>query len=132
MQCCWFLLKGFEVFFSKSYKNSSYHKFGIIKQNRSGSVRRCQIIVFIRTRHARSILNFYVKTSKHLDLILFLDPLELFPSGLVAFKKITCNIDEEAAMKEDLGMQDVYYSEVNSQGHVSWSYLGPFHYVTNV
>lgn len=37
---------------------------------------------------------------------------ELFPSGLAAFKKITFNIDEEAAMKEDAGMQDVYYTEV--------------------
>ncbi|KAG7240121.1 hypothetical protein INR49_027975 [Caranx melampygus] len=27
------------------------------------------------------------------------------------FKKITLNIDEEAAMKEDTGMQDVYYTE---------------------
>lgn len=39
-------------------------------------------------------------------------PKELFPSGLVAFKKITLNIDEEAAMREDTGMQDVYYTEV--------------------
>lgn len=37
---------------------------------------------------------------------------ELFPSGLAAFKKITLNIDEEAAMREDTGMQDVYYTEV--------------------
>ncbi|XP_026793122.3 dedicator of cytokinesis protein 11 isoform X1 [Pangasianodon hypophthalmus] len=36
---------------------------------------------------------------------------KLFPSGLAAFKKITFNIEEEAAMKEDSGMQDVYYSE---------------------
>ncbi|KAK3545989.1 hypothetical protein QTP70_019305, partial [Hemibagrus guttatus] len=36
---------------------------------------------------------------------------KLFPSGLAAFKKITLNIEEEAAMKEDSGMQDVYYSE---------------------
>uniref|UniRef100_A0A7N6BBL3 Dedicator of cytokinesis 11 n=1 Tax=Anabas testudineus TaxID=64144 RepID=A0A7N6BBL3_ANATE len=36
---------------------------------------------------------------------------KLFPSGLAAFKKITLNIDEEAAMKEDTGMQDVYYTE---------------------
>uniref|UniRef100_A0A672SKU0 Dedicator of cytokinesis protein 11-like n=1 Tax=Sinocyclocheilus grahami TaxID=75366 RepID=A0A672SKU0_SINGR len=36
---------------------------------------------------------------------------ELFPSGLAAFKKITQNIDEEGAMKEDMGMQDVYYTE---------------------
>uniref|UniRef100_A0A3Q4HGC8 Dedicator of cytokinesis 11 n=1 Tax=Neolamprologus brichardi TaxID=32507 RepID=A0A3Q4HGC8_NEOBR len=39
------------------------------------------------------------------------DLSELFPSGLAAFKKITFNIDEEAAMKEDAGMQDVYYTE---------------------
>lgn len=38
--------------------------------------------------------------------------LELFPSGLAAFKKITLNIEEEAAMREDTGMQDVYYTEV--------------------
>lgn len=37
---------------------------------------------------------------------------ELFPSGLAAFKKITLNIEEEAAMREDTGMQDVYYTEV--------------------
>uniref|UniRef100_A0A8D0D8N0 Dedicator of cytokinesis 11 n=1 Tax=Sander lucioperca TaxID=283035 RepID=A0A8D0D8N0_SANLU len=37
--------------------------------------------------------------------------LELFPSGLAAFKKITLNIEEEAAMREDTGMQDVYYTE---------------------
>uniref|UniRef100_A0A8C2EX88 Dedicator of cytokinesis 11 n=1 Tax=Cyprinus carpio TaxID=7962 RepID=A0A8C2EX88_CYPCA len=36
---------------------------------------------------------------------------ELFTSGLAAFKKITQNIDEEGAMKEDAGMQDVYYTE---------------------
>uniref|UniRef100_A0A8D3BQ59 Dedicator of cytokinesis 11 n=1 Tax=Scophthalmus maximus TaxID=52904 RepID=A0A8D3BQ59_SCOMX len=38
-------------------------------------------------------------------------PSELFPSGLAAFKRITVNIEEEAAMKEDTGMQDVYYTE---------------------
>ncbi|KAM8898431.1 dedicator of cytokinesis protein 11 isoform 2-T2 [Spinachia spinachia] len=36
---------------------------------------------------------------------------KLFPSGLAAFKKITVNIEEEAAMREDTGMQDVYYTE---------------------
>uniref|UniRef100_A0A4W5KW36 Dedicator of cytokinesis 11 n=1 Tax=Hucho hucho TaxID=62062 RepID=A0A4W5KW36_9TELE len=36
---------------------------------------------------------------------------EVFPSGLAAFKRITLNIEEEAAMKEDTGMQDVYYTE---------------------
>uniref|UniRef100_A0A7M4EKD4 Dedicator of cytokinesis 11 n=1 Tax=Crocodylus porosus TaxID=8502 RepID=A0A7M4EKD4_CROPO len=37
--------------------------------------------------------------------------VELFPSGCSAFKKITPNIDEEGAMKEDAGMMDVHYSE---------------------
>ncbi|KAK7910137.1 hypothetical protein WMY93_014821 [Mugilogobius chulae] len=41
----------------------------------------------------------------------YLHRKKLFPSGLAAFKRITFNIDEEAAMKEDTGMQDVYYSE---------------------
>uniref|UniRef100_A0AAQ5Z9F0 Dedicator of cytokinesis 11 n=1 Tax=Amphiprion ocellaris TaxID=80972 RepID=A0AAQ5Z9F0_AMPOC len=41
----------------------------------------------------------------------YLHRKKLFPSGLAAFKKITFNIDEEAAMKEDTGMQDVYYTE---------------------
>ncbi|PNI23066.1 DOCK11 isoform 3 [Pan troglodytes] len=36
---------------------------------------------------------------------------ELFPNGCSAFKKITPNIDEEGAMKEDAGMMDVHYSE---------------------
>uniref|UniRef100_A0A8C3K4M2 Dedicator of cytokinesis 11 n=1 Tax=Calidris pygmaea TaxID=425635 RepID=A0A8C3K4M2_9CHAR len=36
---------------------------------------------------------------------------KLFPSGCTAFRKITPNIDEEAAMKEDGGMMDVHYSE---------------------
>ncbi|XP_053717211.1 dedicator of cytokinesis protein 11 isoform X4 [Synchiropus splendidus] len=41
----------------------------------------------------------------------YLHRKKLFPSGLAAFKRITFNIDEEAAMKEDTGMQDVYYTE---------------------
>ncbi|KAM9836745.1 dedicator of cytokinesis protein 11 [Aulostomus maculatus] len=41
----------------------------------------------------------------------YLHRKKLFPSGLAAFKKITLNIEEEAAMKEDSGMQDVYYTE---------------------
>uniref|UniRef100_A0A674EA37 Dedicator of cytokinesis 11 n=1 Tax=Salmo trutta TaxID=8032 RepID=A0A674EA37_SALTR len=36
---------------------------------------------------------------------------KMFPSGLAAFKRITLNIEEEAAMKDDTGMQDVYYTE---------------------
>lgn len=45
---------------------------------------------------------------------------ELFPSGLAAFKKVTLNIEEEAAMKEDTGMQDVYYTEVRLQRRAAW------------
>ncbi|XP_075429268.1 dedicator of cytokinesis protein 11 isoform X3 [Ascaphus truei] len=41
----------------------------------------------------------------------FLYRKKLFHSGCSVFKKITPNIDEEAAMKEDAGMMDVYYSE---------------------
>ncbi|XP_048400109.2 dedicator of cytokinesis protein 11 isoform X2 [Stegostoma tigrinum] len=36
---------------------------------------------------------------------------KLFPKGCAAFKAITPNIEEEAAMKEDAGMQDVHYTE---------------------
>ncbi|XP_069749821.1 dedicator of cytokinesis protein 11 isoform X2 [Narcine bancroftii] len=36
---------------------------------------------------------------------------KLFPKGCTAFKAITPNVEEEAAMKEDAGMQDVHYSE---------------------
>lgn len=46
------------------------------------------------------------------ELVCGVHSSELFPSGLAAFKRITLNIDEEAAMKEDTGMQDVYYTEV--------------------
>uniref|UniRef100_A0A672VDS1 Dedicator of cytokinesis 11 n=1 Tax=Strigops habroptila TaxID=2489341 RepID=A0A672VDS1_STRHB len=42
---------------------------------------------------------------------LLLSTTELFPSGCAAFRKITPNIDEEGAMKEDGGMMDVHYSE---------------------
>uniref|UniRef100_A0A674GX03 Dedicator of cytokinesis 11 n=1 Tax=Taeniopygia guttata TaxID=59729 RepID=A0A674GX03_TAEGU len=41
----------------------------------------------------------------------FLHRKKLFPSGCTAFRKITPNIDEEGAMKEDGGMMDVHYSE---------------------
>ncbi|KAE8278917.1 Dedicator of cytokinesis protein 11 [Larimichthys crocea] len=41
----------------------------------------------------------------------YLHRKKLFPSGLAAFKRITLNIEEEAAMREDTGMQDVYYTE---------------------
>ncbi|XP_077350111.1 dedicator of cytokinesis protein 11 isoform X1 [Lithobates pipiens] len=41
----------------------------------------------------------------------FLYRKKLFHTGCSVLKKITPNIDEEAAMKEDAGMLDVYYSE---------------------
>ncbi|KAI2662871.1 Dedicator of cytokinesis protein 11 [Labeo rohita] len=49
--------------------------------------------------HVAALVAEYLHRKKH------------FPSGLAAFKKITQNIDEEGSMKEDVGMQDVYYSE---------------------
>ncbi|XP_051876848.1 dedicator of cytokinesis protein 11 [Pristis pectinata] len=36
---------------------------------------------------------------------------KLFPKGCTAFKAITPNVEEEAATKEDAGMQDVHYTE---------------------
>uniref|UniRef100_A0A2K6KAZ4 Dedicator of cytokinesis 11 n=1 Tax=Rhinopithecus bieti TaxID=61621 RepID=A0A2K6KAZ4_RHIBE len=48
----------------------------------------------------------------------FLHRKKLFPNGCSAFKKITPNIDEEGAMKEDAGMMDVHYSEVRIPGHL--------------
>ncbi|CAJ0935487.1 unnamed protein product [Ranitomeya imitator] len=45
----------------------------------------------------------------------FLYRKKLFHSGCSVFKKITPNIDEEAAMKEDAGVLDVYYSEDNGE-----------------
>lgn len=36
----------------------------------------------------------------------------MFRQGCSAFRVITPNIDEEAAMMEDVGMQDVHFSEV--------------------
>lgn len=58
------------------------------------------------------LVEVYVKHFLFSSLIFAVCLTELFPSGLAAFKKITFNIDEEAAMKEDAGMQDVYYTEV--------------------
>uniref|UniRef100_A0A3B3QZ13 Dedicator of cytokinesis 11 n=1 Tax=Paramormyrops kingsleyae TaxID=1676925 RepID=A0A3B3QZ13_9TELE len=48
---------------------------------------------------------------KQMYWVLFYLFSEAFPSGLVAFKKITVNTEEEAAMKEDTGIQDIYYTE---------------------
>lgn len=50
---------------------------------------------------------------------MYLNVSELFPSGLAAFKRTTQNIDEEGAMKEDIGMQDVYYTEVKHTSFLS-------------
>lgn len=38
--------------------------------------------------------------------------LGMFRQGCSAFRVITPNIDEEAAMMEDVGMQDVHFNEV--------------------
>jgi len=36
----------------------------------------------------------------------------MFKQGCSAFRVVTPNIDEEAAMMEDVGMQDVHFNEV--------------------
>ena len=36
----------------------------------------------------------------------------MFRQGCTAFRVITPNIDEEASMMEDVGMQDVHFNEV--------------------
>uniref|UniRef100_A0A670Z948 Dedicator of cytokinesis 11 n=1 Tax=Pseudonaja textilis TaxID=8673 RepID=A0A670Z948_PSETE len=41
----------------------------------------------------------------------FLHRKKLFPTGCSSFRKITPNIDEEGAMKEDAGVMDVHYTE---------------------
>lgn len=38
----------------------------------------------------------------------------MFRQGCSAFRVITPNIDEEAAMMEDVGMQDVHFNEVKN------------------
>lgn len=37
----------------------------------------------------------------------------MFKQGCTAFRVVTPNIDEEASMMEDVGMQDVHFNEVN-------------------
>jgi len=37
----------------------------------------------------------------------------MFRQGCIAFRVITPNIDEEASMMEDVGMQDVHFNEVS-------------------
>lgn len=36
----------------------------------------------------------------------------MFKQGCSAFRVVTPNIDEEASMMEDVGMQDVHFNEV--------------------
>lgn len=44
--------------------------------------------------------------------------LGMFRQGCTAFRVITPNIDEEAAMMEDVGMQDVHFNEVSAVSQV--------------
>lgn len=61
----------------------------------------------------RAVIYKTLKKNKFISLLSI--HTELFPNGCSAFKKITPNIDEEGAMKEDAGMMDVHYSEVRFQ-----------------
>lgn len=66
------------------------------------------------TNHSKAVI---YKTLSYINLLhCFFVHTELFPNGCSAFKKITPNIDEEGAMKEDAGMMDVHYTEVRFQG----------------
>lgn len=38
----------------------------------------------------------------------------MFRQGCTAFRVVTPNIDEEASMMEDVGMQDVHFNEVSA------------------
>lgn len=38
----------------------------------------------------------------------------MFKQGCSAFRVVTPNIDEEASMMEDVGMQDVHFNEVRT------------------
>lgn len=42
----------------------------------------------------------------------------MFRQGCTAFRVITPNIDEEASMMEDVGMQDVHFNEVSKHKNV--------------
>lgn len=44
--------------------------------------------------------------------------LGMFRQGCTAFRVITPNIDEEASMMEDVGMQDVHFNEVSAGSQV--------------
>lgn len=43
----------------------------------------------------------------------------MFRQGCTAFRVITPNIDEEASMMEDVGMQDVHFNEVSKHKNVN-------------
>lgn len=42
----------------------------------------------------------------------FPERIGMFKQGCSSFRVITPNIDEEASMMEDVGMQDVHFNEV--------------------
>ena len=63
--------------------------------------------IFLRiTNECKSFIYKTLLKSKFASLLFIYT--ELFPNGCSAFKKITPNIDEEGAMKEDAGMMDVH------------------------
>lgn len=56
-------------------------------------------------------IHFQVDSSNCLPCSLILG---MFRQGCTAFRVITPNIDEEASMMEDVGMQDVHFNEVSA------------------
>lgn len=47
----------------------------------------------------------------------------MFRQGCTAFRVITPNIDEEASMMEDVGMQDVHFNEVSASAGVGLQFV---------
>lgn len=49
----------------------------------------------------------------------FISMTGMFRQGCTAFRVITPNIDEEASMMEDVGMQDVHFNEVSEHKNIN-------------
>lgn len=62
-------------------------------------------------------VNYLQFPSQILSLLLPSACEGMFRQGCSAFRIITPNIDEEAAMMEDVGMQDVHFNEVKTKKH---------------
>lgn len=70
-------------------------------------------------RNIQGRRNQQVRATFSLTVLPLLSPcLGMFRQGCTAFRVITPNIDEEASMMEDVGMQDVHFNEVSAAAQV--------------